>query len=255
MFFAPLSELYGRRILYVTTLLIGVLFVIPGAVAKNIATLLVARAIDGIGFRSVARIVIFTSRSLFSYVQCPNDHCRRHTRRPLEQRRARRPHGMLQRRALPRSRHRYAASSSRSPPAHTHAGPLVGGFIADNKGWRWLYWIQLIVGGFVYVLMTLTVPETYAPTILLKRARRLRKETGDTSYVTEQEIDRRPLSEEIGEFILRPYQLLFTELIVFLIALYMSVLYGLLYMFFVACVPPSCSAPCDCDADADAVPR
>ncbi len=59
MFFAPLSELYGRRILYVTTLLIGVLFVIPGAVAKNIATLLVARAIDGIGFRLVAQVVIF----------------------------------------------------------------------------------------------------------------------------------------------------------------------------------------------------
>ena len=51
MIFAPLSELYGRRVLYVTTLLIGVVFIIPGAVAKNIGTLLVARAIDGIGFR------------------------------------------------------------------------------------------------------------------------------------------------------------------------------------------------------------
>lgn len=51
MFFAPLSELYGRRIMYVTTLLIGVVFIIPGALAKNVATILVARAIDGIGFR------------------------------------------------------------------------------------------------------------------------------------------------------------------------------------------------------------
>lgn len=33
---------------------------------------------------------------------------------------------------------------------------------------------------------------------------------------------------------IRPMQLLFRELIVFLISLYMSVLYGLLYMFFVA---------------------
>ena len=53
MLFAPLSELYGRRIMYVTTLLVGVIFIIPGAVAQNIATLLVARAIDGIGFRYV----------------------------------------------------------------------------------------------------------------------------------------------------------------------------------------------------------
>ena len=51
MIFAPLSELYGRRIMYVTTLLVGIVFIIPGAVAKNIVTILVARAIDGIGFR------------------------------------------------------------------------------------------------------------------------------------------------------------------------------------------------------------
>jgi MFS family permease len=51
MFFAPLSELYGRRIMYVSTLFIGIIFIIPCAVSKNIATLLVTRAIDGIGFR------------------------------------------------------------------------------------------------------------------------------------------------------------------------------------------------------------
>ena len=86
----------------------------------------------------------------------------------------------------------------------------------------------------MYIVMTLTIPETYAPTILLKRARKLRKETGDSTYVTEQEINTRPLSEELTEFIVRPFQLLFQELIVFLIAIYMSVIYGLLYMFFVA---------------------
>ncbi len=53
MFFAPMSELYGRKVIYVSTLLVGLLFIIPGAVAKNIGTLLVARAIDGIGFRCV----------------------------------------------------------------------------------------------------------------------------------------------------------------------------------------------------------
>ena len=51
MFFAPLSELYGRRVMYVSTLLFGLIFIIPCAVSKNIATLLVCRAIDGIGFR------------------------------------------------------------------------------------------------------------------------------------------------------------------------------------------------------------
>jgi hypothetical protein len=44
----------------------------------------------------------------------------------------------------------------------------------------------------------------------------------------------RPLTERLTVFLIRPFQLLFGELIVFLISLYMSVLYGLLYMFFVA---------------------
>src|SRR6202023_10319 len=43
-----------------------------------------------------------------------------------------------------------------------------------------------------------------------------------------------PLGERLRIFLIRPFQLLFGELIVFLLSLYMSVLYGLLYMFFVA---------------------
>lgn len=79
-----------------------------------------------------------------------------------------------------------------------------------------------------------SVHETYAPTILLRRAKTLRKETGNDSYVTQQEVDRRPLGETLQVCLLRLFQLLFGELIISLISLYMSVLYGLLYMFFVA---------------------
>lgn len=50
MVFAPLSEILGRRIMYASTLLVAVVFIIPCAVADNIATLLVCRLIDGIAF-------------------------------------------------------------------------------------------------------------------------------------------------------------------------------------------------------------
>lgn len=46
--FAPLSETLGRRPIYAATLLLAVIFIIPCAVAKNIGTLIVCRAIDGI---------------------------------------------------------------------------------------------------------------------------------------------------------------------------------------------------------------
>ena len=106
--------------------------------------------------------------------------------------------------------------------------------MSDAAGWRWLYWIQLILAFVVWILITFTVPETYAPTILARRAAKLRKETSDNGHVTEAELDPRPFSQRIGVFLVRPFQLLFRELIVFLVSLYMSVLYGLLYMFFVA---------------------
>lgn len=112
-------------------------------------------------------------------------------------------------------------------------GPLIGGWL-QLAGWRWLFWFQLIISGVIYVALITIVPETYAPSILTKRAKKLRKETGDMSYVTEEEIDRRPFGETMRVCLLRPFQLLAFELIVTLFSIYMSVLYGLLYMFFVA---------------------
>lgn len=94
--------------------------------------------------------------------------------------------------------------------------------------------MQLILSGVVWILITFTIPETYAPTILASRAKKMRKETGNQDFVTEQDLDMRPMGERLRIFLIRPFQLLFAELIVFLISIYMSVLYGLLYMFFVA---------------------
>lgn len=111
---------------------------------------------------------------------------------------------------------------------------MIGGYLSDATSWRWLYWIQLIFSFVVWVLITFTVPETYAPTILARRAHSLRQTTGDSRHATEQELDPRSAGERLRVFLVRPLQLLFTELIVFLISIYMSVLYGLLYMFFIA---------------------
>lgn len=126
------------------------------------------------------------------------------------------------------------AAFSAAPFIGPAIGPLVGGFLSDHLGWRWLYWIQLIFSGFIWIVITFTVPETYAPAILARRAKKMRKETGDDKYVTEQDIDTRPFGDRMRIFLIRPFQLLFMEPIVLLISLYMSVLYGLLYMFFVA---------------------
>ncbi|RPB04360.1 MFS multidrug transporter [Choiromyces venosus 120613-1] len=199
MIFAPLSEVLGRKVVYAATLGVAVVFIIPGAVATNIETLLIARAIDGIAFSAPMTLVGGSLADLWR----------------------------TEERGVP------MAAFSAAPFLGPAIGPLVGGFLSAAGGWRWLYWIQLITSGTIYLLI-FTVPETYAPTLLARRARRLRVETGDNTFVTEQELDKRPFGETIWLFLIRPFQLLFSELIVFLISVYMSVLYGLLYMFFVA---------------------
>jgi MFS family permease len=112
-------------------------------------------------------------------------------------------------------------------------GPIVGGFIGDSLEWQWIYWVTLCFAGAVYILMAVTVPETHHATILESRAKRLRKLTGDERYRTAKSLNKVPLSRVMLNTIKRPPQLL-TELIVFLVTIYMSVLYGLLYMFFFA---------------------
>lgn len=200
MVFAPLSEVLGRRLIYGTTLLLAVIFIIPCALAPNIQTLLVCRAIDGIAFSAPMTLVGGTLADLWK----------------------------TEERGVP------MAAFSAAPFIGPAIGPLIGGFLSDAAGWRWLYWIQLIFAGVVYILITFTVPETYAPTILARRARKLRQSTGESHHVTEQDLDIRPFSERLRIFLIRPFQLLFGELIVFLVSVYMSVLYGLLYMFFIA---------------------
>lgn len=195
MIFAPLSEILGRRIIYATTLLVAVIFIIPCAVAKNITTLLVCRALDGIAFSAPMVLVGGTLADLWRNEE----------------------------RGVP------MACFSAAPFIGPAIGPLAGGFIADNLGWRWLYWIQLILSGVMWFLITFTVPETFAPTLLKKRAAKLRKETGDDKYVTEQDLDLRPFGQRMKLFLVRPFQLLCLEPIVLFLSLYMSVLYGTVY--------------------------
>jgi multidrug resistance protein len=206
--FAPCSELFGRRPVYIVTLAIAFIFIIPCAVAQNIGTLIVCRLIDGIAFSAPMTLVGGTLADLWRSEE----------------------------RGVP------MAFFSAAPFIGPAIGPLVGGYLG-TLGWRWLYYIQLILSGVAWLLITFTVPETYAPKLLTTRAKKLRKETGEAKYVTETELDIRPFSERLRIFLIRPLQLLFLEPIVLFISIYMSVLYGLLYMFFVAYPIGTSSSP------------
>lgn len=60
-------------------------------------------------------------------------------------------------------------------------GPLIGGFAAQYLGWRWTNWLVMIFGGVGWIMCSL-IKETYGPTLLKRKAAKLRKETGDDRW-------------------------------------------------------------------------
>lgn len=109
----------------------------------------------------------------------------------------------------------------------------MGGFLNESQGWRWLLGLVAILGGVVWIATTLVTLETYAPYILRERAKALARKTGNV-YMSRIDAGQPPqtLVRELSVSLTRPWILLFCEPIVLLTSLYISIVYGTLYMFF-----------------------
>lgn len=113
-------------------------------------------------------------------------------------------------------------------------GPLLSGFAVTAKGWRWSLWEILWAAGPVFLLMFLLLPETSTPNILLRRARRLRKLTGDERLRSQSEIDQKNLkpSAILIDAIIKPIEITIKDPAIAFVNLYSSLIYGIYYSFF-----------------------
>jgi multidrug resistance protein len=144
LFLAPLSEMYGRPLVVNCSGIVFNAFLIGCALAPNMPSLIIMRLLAGIGGSAIMTIVS----------ACIGDVFRVHERS--------------------------AASSIviGTPSLSPVVGPIIGGFISQNLGWRWAYWIMVMATGPLNILMFIFMRESNHPTILEKKARRLRKELG-----------------------------------------------------------------------------
>ena len=112
-------------------------------------------------------------------------------------------------------------------------GPVVGGFIGQSSlvSWRWCEWITLIISGLILGLVVLFQPETFAPILLKWKAAHLRKITGDDRYVAEVEIRAESFQKRLLHALYRPFLLTVREPIVILFAIYLTVVYIILFTF------------------------
>lgn len=106
---------------------------------------------------------------------------------------------------------------------------MIGGYIATGTGspdaWRYIYWTLFAFTGIVSII-SLFAWETLAPVILKKRAKKLRKETGDQRYSTAYE---RAKQQTIGDIVktslIIPLKMLVTESILILFSAYLCLVY------------------------------
>lgn len=112
-------------------------------------------------------------------------------------------------------------------------GPIVGGFVGESTrvSWRFCEWITLIISGLVLLLVVLFQPETYAPILLKWKAAHLRALTRDDRYCSDVEIREEKLSRRIRTALHRPFLLTFREPIIMLVALYLTIIYIILFTF------------------------
>ncbi|KAK6593818.1 major facilitator superfamily transporter [Botrytis cinerea] len=179
---APLSEIWGRRPVYIGSLAFFSLMVLPCALATSLGEVL------GVRFVGALAGAAMISNSPGTVADITTD----------------------QYRALVFS--------------IWSIGPM--------NGWRWTNWIVMILSGCAWIACGF-VKETYAPVILIKKAARMRKETGDERYWCRYD-QKKSFYEILKINLSRPFVLSTTEPILWFWNTYIAVIYGILYLCFVA---------------------
>ncbi|WVO13057.1 hypothetical protein L204_100667 [Cryptococcus depauperatus] len=200
LFWAPLSEVFGRRIVYIISY--GFLTLWSGASAgsKTVTQLLVFRFLAGFFGSSPLANAGGTITDVLNANQ--------------------RGIGM--------------AFFSAAPFLGPSLGPITGGFVGLTHGWRWIEGYLTIFCGVLFIIGILCCAETYAPLILRQRAALLSKVTGKVYRFRGDA--KRPLDVKsmFKMSLIRPWKFLFLEPIVLILSIYTALIYGILYLFFAA---------------------
>lgn len=111
--------------------------------------------------------------------------------------------------------------------------PIIGGFASPTIGWRWTFWIGLIWAALSLIPLAF-LPETYAPVLLVRRARRLRQKHPELDIIAEHEREKLDLQQLVTRVLTRPLRMLFLEPIVSATCAYLALCYSIFYMTFQA---------------------
>lgn len=201
LFLSPISELYGRRITFIFSLTISIIWQCLTTWSKSIVGVMFGRFLSGFFGSSFVSVAGGSISDIFDKQSI----------------------------TVPMSIYTTAAMLGPS------LGPVVSGALY-HANYKWTFVTFLIASGVCLVLIIFTIPETYVPTLLIKKAKRLRKETGDDNYYAPLEITKKETSI-FSAMVLsskRPFKLLVFDPMMGVLCFYTGLELAIVYLFFVA---------------------
>ncbi|KAI5920572.1 membrane transporter [Camillea tinctor] len=196
---SPLSEVYGRRGLYVWTFFTFVLCSGATGLSPTIASVLVFRLLAGISGSYTHAVAPAIVADMFQ----------------------------SQERGL------VLSITTLSGLLGQMMGPVICGFLNAAYGWRSLAIMIVSITLPTWLVLFFTFPETYSPTLLQRRAAKLTKITGK-DHAVEGLQQAKTIGTQLRVSTLRPWVILFFEPIVALLSLFLSVVHGTLFLLLAA---------------------
>ncbi|RKF83944.1 putative transporter C36.02c [Golovinomyces cichoracearum] len=201
MIWAPLSELKGRRLIIVWPLLGFTIFQVGVAAAKDLQTIMICRFWGGI----FGAAPISTVAGIFADIYDNG------------------------------TRGVAMIAYSMTVFAAPLISQFVGGFIVQSSPeWTWIEWLAAMLGFISFIFTLIFLEETYAPAILVTKANKMRHKTQNWAIHAKQEEIEVDLRQLFLNYFTRPIRMIFKEPIILFISLYMSFVYGILYLFLTA---------------------
>lgn len=195
---SPLSEVYGRRELYIGTFGAFVLLSGGTGLAQSMATIIALRFLGGVAGSFTQAVAPAVVADMFE----------------------------AQERGLVLSIFTLAGLMGQN------LGPIICGFLDVAYGWRSIAILVTAVSLPIWVVLIFTFPETYSPVLLQRRVDKLTKETGILHAVAGA--TPKPIIQQLRIGALRPWVMLIYEPIVALLSLFLSVVHGTLFLLFAA---------------------
>ena len=197
LFLAPFCEMVGRKIVYVGGFFCFSVLFIGLALAQSISTIIGLRVLLGL-FGCIGTILV---GGTFDDMYEPQ-----HRGQPM-------------------------AAFSWIAILGTVGAPIYAGFINMTIGWRWIEGVQGIANVPLLIAIVVLFTETRGGVALHKRAKLVRKATGDERYVAADDIETPSVKVLLKNSSVKAIQMLITEPVVFAFGLWIGFTWFVTFMF------------------------